>query len=878
MQHLPEALQPLAAFKQFCLYKLVPNLEIPGKTHKYPCNFAGEIKDAHDESIWRDADTAVNTALLYGPEYGVAFVFTENDPFYFFDIDDCFLPESGAWSPIAIELMGRFSGAAVEVSQSGRGLHIFGTGSPTTPPDERRKKAKNPVTGESTGLFDLYTEKRFVALTGKNIIGSAAAKADQAQLDYIAEYWLKKTGSGSKEWTTEAVESWTGTDDDHELIERALKTGSPSAVFGKNSTFKDLWTNNEDLLGECYPDDQGLGRTDLSRVDAALAQHLAFWTGNNCERILRLMWLSDLVRDKWIDREGDYLERTITRAVSLQDVVYSVKQVEDVIAQQFGAVKLRANSQAQCEYGTNVRAQKLEECLGEVELIEMFCKVPTAKFWLDNKDKTTEELRKILTPVNTAAAPLAQALTEPKILSGYQYLGANQQIEYFKGCVYIQDIHKVFTPNGALLKSEQFNATYGGYTFQLDDGGDKVTRKAWEAFTESQIVRYPKAEAMAFRPLEAPGGLLKEDGRLLLNAYLPIETNRLEGDPAPFLLHLAKVLPSEDDRGILLAYMAACIQHKGIKFQWAPLIQGVEGNGKTLFTRCVAFAIGDKYTHLPPASEISEKFNEWLFNKLFIGIEDVYVPDHKKEIIEVLKPMITNDRLAKRAMQVAQVMGDNFANFILNSNYKDGIRKTRNDRRFAVFYCAQQLDTDIIRDGMDGSYFPDIYSWLKADGYAIVANYLANYAIPDELNPAGACHRAPQTSSTDEAIFASLGGVEQEILEAVEEGRPGFAGGWVSSVAVERLLYSIHATRTIPHNKRKDLLQSLGYVWHPALIDGRVNNPIPMDDNKKPRLFVRKGHINCNIQGAAEVARVYQEAQGAHIVPTGNAADVFKVK
>jgi hypothetical protein len=66
---------------------------------------------------------------------------------------------------------------------------------------------------------------------------------------------------------------------------------------------------------------------------------------------------------------------------------------------------------------------------------------------------------------------------------------------------------------------------------------------------------------------------------------VPINTPRKAGDAGPFLRHLAKLLPDERDRSILLAYMAASIQHKGVKFQWAPLIQGAEGNGKTLLTR-----------------------------------------------------------------------------------------------------------------------------------------------------------------------------------------------------------------------------------------------------------------------------------------------------
>lgn len=865
MQQLPEALQPLAAYKQFILWTTADR---SGKLVKLPVDWrTAKVADAHDPGAWMDAATAVDTARAYGDNYGVGFVFTPNDPFFFVDLDKCLNADNATWSPVATDIMARLPGAAIEVSQSGRGLHIFGQYSGAAPDHS----CKNVPLG-----LELYTEGRFVALTGTNAIGTAGLDYSQHLPGLIASYFPPKSATKDQDWTTEPTAEWTGTEDDDELIERALKTGGGGAVFGDRATFRHLWECDEDVLAKAYPDLEGNRTYDGSSADAALAQHLAFWTGNNCERMLKLMHLSGLVRDKW-ERE-DYLIRTITRAVSLQEVVYSVKEVDDTIAQEFGGVKLRATSDPQRDYATNVRALKLAECMGEVELIEMFCKVPTAKFWLDNKDRTTEELRQVLTPIEAAAAPLGDTITGPEILSGYQYLGASQQIEHFKGCVYIQELHKVFTPNGSLLKSEQFNATYGGYSFQLDDGGDKVTRKAWEAFTESQVVRYPKAEAMIFRPLEKPCELIKEEGRVLINTYIPIETPRIVGDATPFLSHLAKVLPVESDRVILLSYMAACIQHMGVKFQWAPLVQGAEGNGKTLFTRCVAFAVGKRYTHYPKAAHLDGNFNSWMLNKVFFGVEDIYVADHKTDIIEALKPMITGgDGLEIEKKGVDQITADVCGNFMFNSNHKDAIRKTRNDRRFCVFYTAQQTADDVTRDGMDGNYFPELYNWLKAGGYAIVANYLATYAIPDALNPATSCHRAPITSSTTEALTASMGGIEQEIVEAVEEGRPGFAGGWISSVAVERLLQTIHATRAIPHNKRRELLQSLGYEWHPALKGGRVNNPIPMDDGKKPRLFIRNGHLSANIQGPAEVARLYQEAQSAQTSPVGNAAEVFKV-
>jgi hypothetical protein len=309
--------------------------------------------------------------------------------------------------------------------------------------------------------------------------------------------------------------------------------------------------------------------------------------------------------------------------------------------------------------------------------------------------------------------------------------------------------------------------------------------------------------------------------------------------------------------------MAACVQYKGIKFQWAPLLQGTEGNGKTLFTRCVAAAIGERYTHLPPANEISEKFNAWLFNKLFIGIEDIYVPDHKKEVIEVLKPMITNSRLAMRAMQTDQMMADVCANFMLNSNHKDAIRKTRNDRRFAVFYTAQQAAEDVIRDGMGGDYFPNLYAWLRGGGYAAVTEYLYAYKIPDAYNPATECHRAPETSSTEEAVSLSMGTVEYEIIEAVSNGSvPGMRGGWISSIALTNFLVSKRMDGKVPANKRREMLKTLGYDYHPSLHDGRVNNGTMTDGGGKPRLFIHKDSPHHLIGSAAEVVRQYEVDQG----------------
>ena len=253
-----------------------------------------------------------------------------------------------------------------------------------------------------------------------------------------------------------------------------------------------------------------------------------------------------------------------------------------------------------------------------------------------------------------------------------------------------------------------------------------------------------------------------------------------------------------------------------------------------------------------------------MLGKLFYAVEDIYVTSGRLDVMEELKPMITGDELEIEGKGVDQISADICGNFMLNSNHKNGIIKTRNDRRFATFFTAQQAAEDLARDGMTGNYMSNIYNWLKHEGgYAIVSELLHTWPIPDEFNPATSCQRAPTTTSTEEAITESLGSVEQEILEAVAQGVPGFCGGWVSSMALDRLVNG--GARKMAHNKRRDLMASLGYVLHPALPDGRVHNTV-LPDGGKPRLFVRKDSAARFITDPGAVARAYTEAQGSATV------------
>jgi hypothetical protein len=320
---------------------------------------------------------------------------------------------------------------------------------------------------------------------------------------------------------------------------------------------------------------------------------------------------------------------------------------------------------------------------------------------------------------------------------------------------------------------------------------------------------------------------------------------------------MALLFPNDHDRACILAFMARAVQSPGVKLQWAPLIQGCEGNGKTFLIRVMVHCVGERYSHMANAQDLANKFNSWIEGKLFIGVEELYISD-RRDAIDTLKNLITNRRIEIQAKGQNQVTGDNRANFMITTNYRDAITKTENDRRYGVFYTAQQEASDLTRDGMTGSYFPTLYRWFDQAGAAAINHHLRAYAIPAELDPAGLAHRAPSTSSTSAAIEESLGPLEQAILEAIGSGDQGFRGGWVSSFYLGDL---VNRRRfRAPPNSWDRVMQRLGYVKHPTLAGGRTNNDVA-PEGKKSRLWVRRDSIaHLNHHTAATASAAYTTA------------------
>ena len=330
-------LAELAPIRQWIPVKLVP---LPtGKTEKLPLDYrTGKLppkgnEGAHDPAIWTDYATAAATAATRGPQFTEGLVLTDADNLFVVDIDDA-LQADNTWPQAVLDLIAALPGCVVELSQSGRGLHVWGRG---TVPAHCGGNVPLPPSSASAAL---YSRRRFIAI-GTQQTGTLAPECPTIA-DVVARYFPPKPKYETPDDGPRA--DWRGPPDtpegDDDLICRALQSRSAASVFGGGkATFSDLWTANEAALARAYP--SARDTYNRSSADAALATHLAFWCGAHVSRIERLMRRSALVRSKWDDRDDYLVERTITNACRMQRDVLQDKPPPEALTYDAAVRQLR---------------------------------------------------------------------------------------------------------------------------------------------------------------------------------------------------------------------------------------------------------------------------------------------------------------------------------------------------------------------------------------------------------------------------------------------------------------------------------------------------------------------------------------------------------
>lgn len=476
-----------------------------------------------------------------------------------------------------------------------------------------------------------------------------------------------------------------------------------------------------------------------------------------------------------------------------------------------------------------------------------------------------EQLRK---PMNVLQDKRVEDPTEqtatPGEVSGHTFIGRDDLPIWFKDCVYVLDANMIYTPIrgtiSKLLNQERFEAMRGGRVYITDAANTATTKKAWDAFLKNQVFSPPRVDGTCFRP-DVEGGAIVTDpgsGETSVNLWVKPVVEAQQGDPAWFLALITRLLPNVRDQRIMLSYMASMVRNPGVKFRWCPVLQGTKGNGKSTVGEILTYCIGSQYATFPTTKQLTGKFNDWQLNKLLAVVNDVSIDArHSTVVIDALRPMITDTTANIEGKGVSISTRRTCLNYFMTMNRPDGIPKDEDERRFAIFFSAQQNKGDVARD-FPGTFFLDLRNWLDFhNGYAICAWYLQNYEIAPEFDPM-ITQRAPETSTEDQVKAVNATPLAQVLKEFVGAGVPGFMEGWVSLTKAKEMANSERVPATL--REVRDALTSLGYIPHPGLgAESRIHKASIIDDNRRVCVWVREDHYSlAHIgEGPARISQMY---------------------
>jgi hypothetical protein len=469
-------------------------------------------------------------------------------------------------------------------------------------------------------------------------------------------------------------------------------------------------------------------------------------------------------------------------------------------------------------------------------------------------------------PISLPPPPVSSTKIAPRAIEHAVIISRENLAVMFAGCVYIQDVNSVLIPNGDIIDQPRFNAKFAGHVFIMDNEGKQVSKSAWEAFLGNQLIAFPRVEGTAFDPAREFQSVSERSGRQWVNIYKAPVVDRRPGDVSRFMDLLHKLLPNGDDALILLSYMAAIVQNPGMKFRWAPFIQGTRGNGKSTIIECLKHALGHKYIFALKAGMIENGFNAWLEHNLLYVADDIYSVRDRTDMMEALKSLITGRDQSITLKGIDSIQKRIVGNFIFTDNHKDSMKKQDDTRDICTLYCAQQSRADRTRDGLSKSFFtgPDGFIWwLEGGGYAYVAEMLHTMPIDPRYNPAGECQEAPDTSVTREAVLDGRTALEHEVSEWIELEEPGFCGDFISQhMLKEKMSLNKKYERSTGPLKIKEMMNRLGYEVHRGLPGGRTPTHVH-PDNTRPILFVRREAWQASIMDPASVTVLYVQAQAA---------------
>jgi len=695
---------------------------------KLPISTSGKAASSTNPDTWSTYDDVADEMLM-GAYDGIGLIL--GDDVQGIDLDDCRDPATGELTELAQEVLDNVDGYA-EVSPSGTGIKLFSK----TNLDATRTKKEVGV--------ELYKDGRYFTVTGHRINGHDALPVFEQDLGWLVEkVWNEELQAMDplSDAGERALMNYKGPLEDWDLdrvIDEILPYLDPNCGY-------DEWLRIGQVMHH-----QGEGADDWCEAWDKWSEPGDTWAESVCAQ----KWDSfNLARSKG---RGVLTLATLIRQTKSKRDAALLSERDEVMAQVCSAIS----------YCADARSLQ-EKVAAAVANNPLLCDVEREQIAAAIQAKAKDLGVKL--PIATVRTWVRDRVRQ----------GNSAMPDWAQPWVFVTEGDKFFNMNTKQeVTSQGFRAMFNRYMPTQPFTGQRVRADLY--CTEQWGM--PVVSHKCYMPgLGAIFGML---GQEWVNLYRPESVPEIPNDYSQENLdaidvvkrHLETYLSDQRERALLMSWVAWNVQHPGSKIRWSPYVHGVPGDGKSFFLELLGCAMGGQNVRALNGSTLESNFTDWAMGYAVVGVEEMKQHGlNRYDIMNRLKPFITNSQVEIHPKGKASYTAPNVSNYIIFSNYLDGAPVDEDDRRY--MFLSSRMTTDEAKRLTEEGYFKHLFTAVQEHAGAI-RKWLLEYQLHPEFDANG---RAPLTKIRETVLELSKSEFQLTAESLLEDGGEGYCSDVVST-------------------------------------------------------------------------------------------------
>lgn len=203
--------------------------------------------------------------------------------------------------------------------------------------------------------------------------------------------------------------------------------------------------------------------------------------------------------------------------------------------------------------------------------------------------------------------------------------------------------------------------------------------------------------------------------------------------------HIKHLITDPREQTMFLDWISWIVQNPGKHVNYALLLQGVEGDGKSFWAELLREVMGMSNVTMLNASTFESNFSDWAVGQCLACVEEVRLikAQNKYEVLNKVKPNIANTYIEIHPKGRAIYNALNTTSYFLLTNYKDALPLDDDGRRYLVIFSQWQRKAvlDVFKNE-NPEYYADLYTTI-AESAGAIREWLLNHEQSDGFNAKG---------------------------------------------------------------------------------------------------------------------------------------------